>query len=53
MEAIREEEQSEIREKKIKMALNEVEDNYIAKMTSQKQIKILKDDINLLISEYE
>jgi hypothetical protein len=43
----------EIREKKIKLALHDVDENYIAKMKSEKQIKILKDDINLLLSEYE
>lgn len=36
----------------IKFALSEVEDTVISKMTSEKQIKILKEDINTLISEY-
>jgi hypothetical protein len=34
----------------VKLALNEVEDSFISKMTSQKQISLLKSDINMLLS---
>jgi hypothetical protein len=52
LQAISEEEQPEIREKMMRLALKGVEDSFISRMSSPKQINILREDISLLLREY-